>query len=100
VDAAEKERMTELVNKLRELQRRSGGTGADAEAAARERAALTEKLMSEFKSSRVSDEEAERLEDLGEELSGTQSKSLLERRRDFRRRMGPASSRDANDGAP
>ena len=92
--------MTELVNKLRELQRRSGGSGADAEAAARERAALTEKLMSEFKSSRVSDEEVERLEDLGEELSGTQSKSLLERRRDFRRRMGPAPSRDANDGDP
>jgi hypothetical protein len=97
LDTAEQQRMAELVKKLQALQRKSAGSGAEAEAAARERDALRDKLISEFKASNVSHEEAERLEDLGKELSETRSESVLERRREFRRRMSPTPSRDSDD---
>jgi hypothetical protein len=97
LDTAERQRMAELVKKLQALQKRSAGSGAEAEAAARERDALRDQLISEFKASNVSNEEAERLEDLGKELSETRSESLLERRREFRRRMSPTPSRDSDD---
>jgi len=65
-----KEKMGELVDKLKNLQRDSKsdktapGLGED------ERAARIAELISKFKSTRVSDEEAKKLGNLGEELKG------------------------------
>jgi len=64
------EKMGELVNKLKDLQRDSisdkTAPGLDSE----ERAARIQELISKFKSTRVSAEEAKKLGNLGEELKG------------------------------
>jgi hypothetical protein len=83
----DEEALEDLVGRLRDLQRnlRSDKTGS--QAPGEDRAAMMNKLISEFKSSsRVSDQEAEKLDDLGEQLNGTDEKSAIERRREIMRR--------------
>jgi len=64
------EKMGELVNKLKDLQRNPAldrtNSGLDKE----ERSARIEELISKFKSTRVSAEEAKKLGNMGEELKG------------------------------
>jgi len=64
--AKDRERMEELVGRIRE------SAGAGAAASPEDRAAMMKKLMAEFKSSRVGAEEAESVEDLGRELNESQ----------------------------
>jgi hypothetical protein len=81
---AEEKEFQELVEKLRQIQRsfRSDKTGSGP--SAKEKAALMEKVISEFKSSRLSTENAERLRILGKELKrwleGTESTGPEENR--------------------
>jgi hypothetical protein len=51
------------------------------------RAAAAKRLMDEFKSSRVSPQEAEKLGNLGEELNGSKDGSKDEKRREFLKRL-------------
>jgi len=83
----DEEALEDLVGRLRDLQKnlRSDKTGSGAPA--EDRAEMMNKLISEFKSSsRVSDQEAEKLDDLGERLNGATQKSAIERRREIMRR--------------
>jgi len=78
----DKETLGDLVNRLKAG---SGGTPA-------ERAAAQDKLISEYKSARVSEQEAEKLGNLGEQLNDTKSasqnaSSADERRREYLRRV-------------
>ncbi len=73
--------MNELANRLKEsLQKGSGGGQADSNAAAQDQAAA-DKLISEFKasSSRVGVGEAQKLDNLGEQLSGGTEKRAAEK---------------------
>jgi len=65
-----KEKMGELVNKLKDLQRDSISGKTNPGLGSKERAARIEELISKFKSTRVSAEEAKKLGNLGEELKG------------------------------
>jgi len=69
------EKMGELVNKLKDLQRDSNSDktapGLDSE----ERSARIQELISKFKSTRVSAEEAKKLGNLGEELKGVRKET-------------------------
>jgi hypothetical protein len=60
--------MAKLMSELKSAQR-SGKI--DSGRSGEETAALMDKLISEFKTSRISAEEAKRLDDLGKELGGT-----------------------------
>ncbi|MBN1508699.1 MAG: hypothetical protein JW955_17760 [Sedimentisphaerales bacterium] len=81
--------LSELVHRLKqELQKESRSDQADADAAGGDKAAEVGKLISEYKSSRVSPEEAQKLENLGEQLNGNKSSPAEERRRELIRRMG------------
>ncbi len=66
--AEEDAKMKELVERLREIQRsfKSDKTGPGS--SAKEKAAMMENLISQFRSSRLSAEEAKRLSSLGQEL--------------------------------
>jgi hypothetical protein len=76
----------DLVGQIREL--RQGGTSApDANLSPEDREAAVKKLMAEYKSSRVSPEEAEKVEDLGRELNESAEPSPAEKLRDIRRRL-------------
>jgi hypothetical protein len=66
----DKEKMGELVNKLKDLQRDSKSDKTAPGLGSEERAARIEELISKFKSTRVSAEEAKKLGNLGEELKG------------------------------
>jgi hypothetical protein len=68
LSTAQEERLNELIEKLQEIQRsyKSDKTGSGP--SAEEKAAMMEKLITKFKSSRLSAEEATRLGDLGREL--------------------------------
>jgi hypothetical protein len=92
----DQEALDDLVTRLRDLQKnlRSDKTGT--QVPPEDRAAMMNKLISEFKSSsQVSDQEAEKLDDLGEQLNGTKEKSAIERRREIMRRatMPPVRER-------
>jgi len=65
-----KEKMGELVDKLKDLQKSSNSDNAAPGLGGEERAARITELISKFKSTRVSDEEAKKLGNLGEELKG------------------------------
>lgn len=71
----------DLVDRLKEL-----------ESDPANRAAAASKLISEFRSSRVSAEEAEKLGDLGEELNENKNSLKEERRREFLRRLNAPRS--------
>ncbi len=64
------EKMGELVNKLKDLQKDSMSGKTNPGLGSKERAARIEELISKFKSTRVSAEEAKKLGNLGEELKG------------------------------
>ena len=66
------EKMGELVNRLKDLQRDSNSDRTNPVLGSEERAARIEELISKFKSTRVSAEEAKKLGNLGEELKGIQ----------------------------
>ena len=63
-------KMGELVNKLKDLQRDSKSGKTDQGLDSEERTARIQELISKFKSTRVSAEEAKKLGNLGEELKG------------------------------
>jgi hypothetical protein len=77
----DQEALGDLVNRLKEL-----------DTDPTNRAAAANKLISEFRSSRVSAEEAEKLGDLGEELNGNKDSLKEERRREFLRRLSAPRS--------
>ena len=88
----DEEALGELVNRLRDMQEsfRSDKTGSRVDP--EDRAAMVNKVISEFKSSsRVSDEEAEKLDDLGKQLNGAREKSIIEKRREAMRRVNRPS---------
>ena len=82
--AGDQEALSELVNRLKE---------SDMDPASK--AAAVSRLISQFKAQRVSPQEAEKLESLGEELNGDQKgreASIENRRREFLRRMSTPRS--------
>lgn len=82
VRAKDRDRMEELVSRLRE------SAGAGAAASPKDRAAMMKKLMAEFKSSRVGAEEAESVEDLGRELNESQrTPTSSEKRTNLRKKL-------------
>jgi hypothetical protein len=82
----DREGLNDLVNRLKQELRKNATPGqADSNGAAGDQAAV-DKLMSEFKSSRVSAEEAQKLDNLGEQLSGATEKRAEEKRRELMRR--------------
>lgn len=81
IDAEARTRMDELVTKLRE------SNGAGSAMSPEERAAMMKKLMSEFKESRMSPEEAENVEDLGRELNESQKASPNAPRTNLRKKL-------------
>lgn len=66
--AEEGAKMKELVEKLREIQRSFKSDKTGSESSAKEKAAMMENLISQFRSSRLSAEEAKKLSTLGEDL--------------------------------
>jgi len=66
--AEEDAKMKELVERLREIQESFKSDKAGSGPIAKEKAAMMENLISEFRSSRLSAEETERLSNLGKEL--------------------------------
>jgi hypothetical protein len=63
------ERMGQLVNKLKDLQKDSGSYETDSKLSKEERAARIEELISKFKATRVSAEESKKLGNMGEKLN-------------------------------
>lgn len=76
--------LNELVHRLKELK------GTKPDQADSNTAAEVSKLISEIKSSRVSPEEAQKLEKLGEQLNGARDPSAEEKRRELMRRLNPS----------
>jgi hypothetical protein len=70
VDDAEK--MNEFVDKLKDLQQSSASDKTNSKIDQEERNARIQELISKYKSTRVSAEEAEKLDNMGEELKGIQ----------------------------
>ncbi len=66
--AEENAKMKELVEKLREIQRSFKSDKTDSGSSAKEKAAMMENLISQFRSSRLSAEEAKKLSTLGKDL--------------------------------
>jgi hypothetical protein len=64
------QKMGELVNRLKDLQKSSKSDKTTSELDSEERTARIEELISKFKSTRVGAEEAKKLGNLGEELKG------------------------------
>lgn len=75
--AEEDKKLEELVSRLKDLRRSYESDKTDSGPNDEEKAALTEKLISGFKSSRVTNEEAERLDDLGQEMEDTNAEPNL-----------------------
>ena len=80
INAEERDKLEELANRIKES-KAAGAAGSP-----EERAAMM-KLMSDFKSSRVSDEEAEDVEDLGRELNESQKMPASPKRTNLRRKL-------------
>jgi hypothetical protein len=66
------EKMGELVDKLKDLQRNSASDNTNSELDKEKRSARIEQLISKFKSTRVSAEEAKKLGNIGEKLKDIQ----------------------------
>ena len=81
IDRQEREKMDELVNRIRESKDAHPGESPE------DRAARVRKMMSELKSSRVSAEEAENVEDLGRELNESQKAPPSPKRTNLRRKL-------------
>jgi hypothetical protein len=82
--------MSEIVDRLRQLQNPPGGnSNAVTEA---ERLALASKMISELRSSRVSPQETRKLEDLGDEALDDSEPRREDRNRELLRRLNAARS--------
>jgi len=81
VDAEARARLEELANRIKE------STGPGSGLSPEDRAAMVKKLMSEYNESRVSPEEAEKVEDLGKELSESQNAAPVQQRTNLRRKL-------------
>jgi len=86
--AGEQKSLDDLASKLKNL---PGGPG-DGSVVDANRTAAIEKLMSEFKSSRVGPEEARHLENLGGDSSTEKQRAREEQRREFIRRLNSGRS--------
>jgi hypothetical protein len=96
--------LNDLVHRLKkELGKAPKADQADANTAPADKAAAVGKLITEYKSSRVSPEEAQKLDNLGEQLNGANDKQpnekqqsdkqqMEEKRRELMRRMGQPRS--------
>ncbi len=93
MEGNEHEALRDLATELKRLQTLPGGDTGDARKAEQE--AAIEKLISEFKSSRVSPQETQKLEDLGDEVSDANGRPRDERNRELMKRLN--SSRAAKD---
>ena len=81
INAQERDKLEELANRIK------AAKAAGAAGTPEERAAAIEKLVSEYKSSRISDEEAEDVEDRGRELNASQKMSPDQKRTNLRRKL-------------
>lgn len=70
--SVDEEKMDELVDKLKGLQQNPASADTDSEINQKARNARIQELISKFKSTRVSAEESEKLDNMGEELKGIQ----------------------------
>ena len=96
IDEAGGELMNEFVERMKAMQTGAArGTGGVPEAAETER--LMEELMQGLKASRVSEEEAERLEELGQQLDSQSTSAAPEPRR--RRRLPGRSTGKVESGS-
>lgn len=99
-DPEESAAFEELIDKLKDLRGSFESDKTDSGHRSREGAALMEKLISDFRSARVSAEEAKKLDDLGKELkdvqdspkTGSQQDPNRGKDRMLRRRLRPPSS--------
>jgi len=82
--------MSEIVDRLRQLQSLPGGDGNAATEA--ERLALANKMISELRSSRVSPQETRKLENLGDEVTSDSERAREEQSREFFKRLNAARS--------
>jgi len=86
-EAREQEREAlDLIRQIRELQK-GDAAAPDANLSPEDHDAAIEKLMTEFRSSRVGPEEAEKVEDLGRELNESAEPSTADRPSDVRRKL-------------
>ena len=69
-NSRDEEKVEELVDKLKDLQKSSVSEKTDSKIDPEERNARIQELISKYKSIRVSDEESEKLDDMGEEMKG------------------------------
>jgi hypothetical protein len=90
MNEGEHEAMSEIVDRLRQLQNMSGG---DANAATEaERIALANKMIAELRSSRVSPQETRKLENLGDEVATDNDRMREEHHREMLKRLNAARS--------
>ncbi len=93
MDGSEHEALKDLAAGLKKLQAVPGGDAGDARKAEQE--AAIDKLISEFKSSRVSPQETQKLENLDDEVSDANGRPRDERNRELVKRLN--SSRAPKD---
>jgi len=97
-NSTDEERMDQLVDKLKDLQQSSASDKTDSKIDPEERNARIQELISKYKSTRVSAEEAEKLDNMGEELKGIQedpNSSLPEADEDEEEASPPKSDKSA-----
>ena len=90
-NAKETKEMEELINNLKNLQRSSKSDKTNSGPGEKDKAALMDKLISNFKSTRISTEEAKKLDNLGKQLKDTPHDP---------NRSGPATNRDKIEAGP
>ena len=89
----EEERWSDLARRIKELGKGSKSNGDDSNTVVPDANAISQ-MISEFKSSRVSPEEANKLDDLGKQLNGTKEDPAAAKRRELLRRANlPRSSK-------
>jgi hypothetical protein len=80
-----------ITSQIKLLQKAS--SGEDANSSAHDRAAVMDRLISEYRSSRLSPEEAEKLGNLGEELKESRGAPPAQKPTGFRRPLSPIRSK-------
>jgi len=81
----EEESMSDLARRIKELHKGAKANGDDSNTVVAD-ANMISQMISEFKSSRVSPEEANKLDDLGKQLNGTKEDPAAIKRREILRR--------------
>jgi len=90
----EEESMSDLARRIKELHKGSKASGDDSNTVVPD-ANVISQMISDFKSSRVSPEEANKLDDLGKQLNGTKEDPAAAKRRELLRRANlPRSSKE------